>query len=62
MMKAIHFYLFILNLYNDGLKFVVLMMMKKSIVVLWAVTPCRFVGGYRHFGGTYRHSLQEQKW
>jgi hypothetical protein len=29
-----------------------------SIVVFWVVMPCGLVGGYQHFGGTYRLRLQ----
>jgi hypothetical protein len=29
------------------------------IVVFWFVTPCRLVGGYRRFGGTYSFHLQD---
>jgi hypothetical protein len=29
-----------------------------SIVAFLVVTPCYHVGGYRHFGGTYRLHLQ----
>jgi hypothetical protein len=28
------------------------------VVIFWLVTPCFLVGGYRHFGGTYRLHLQ----
>jgi hypothetical protein len=31
----------------------VLMAVKMLILVIWVVTPCRLVGRYQHFRGTY---------
>jgi len=29
-----------------------------QMIIFWFMTPCRFVGGHRHFGGTCRLHLQ----
>jgi hypothetical protein len=34
---------------------------KMSMLVFWAVTPCGLVVGYQRFGGTYRLHLQGHK-
>jgi hypothetical protein len=37
---------------EDNIKFEVLKMVKKSMLVFWVVTPCGLVGRYKRFAGT----------
>jgi hypothetical protein len=40
---------------SDPSKFIIIFIQ----IVVWVVTPCILVGGYRYFGGTCCHSLQD---